>query len=236
MNQYLMQKALRCRNGRVAIVTGRDRQAFGTLRELSLDRDGGTVPKGPKVILHMIPELALKQPFERLEGPHYLTADQLGYRLESQETLPQLRPLSKPRLEIRNRYLSSQGIRYEFDGPAYLEVFNTGLIESVDYGTLIDAERNFLSLDDLFEACPAAVERFLQVLGELGYRTTTYLFLTLTDVRGIKYETSGHRISFFKDQDCVAGPQVYVYGSTPDSDVPANNLVLELGGCAEEGP
>jgi len=239
MDERSMRKAMECRDGRVSIITGRDHKEFDCiLHELALDH-GRLISRGPDVILHFIPRLALIGPQESIGGPHY-DAFKLSKKLERPEILSKLMPLSKRVLKLLRSEPSEYGLTYTFSGPASLEVFNTGLIESVDCGkgSFIDVKGKFLPLDKLYKECTAAVSRLLWVLGELDFKESTCVFLTLTNVKGIKLygktppfrELNGF---VFKDQDCKAEEHVFFQTGLLNSDKISLHLVQQLATCAQ---
>lgn len=247
VNQGWNAKAKECRDGRVAIIAGRGHKEFDSiLHDLALDHRRSS-SKGPNVILHVMPLVSLKTLQERVENPPYYS-NGLREKLGQPEILPMLRPLSKQHFEkVPESAPSVYGLTYWFGGVASLEVFNTGVIESVAYGreSFIDVGRNILSLDDLYEECATTVERFIWILRELGFlkglddvESTIYIFLTLTDVTGItlyakpnlQFELLNGRV--FEDQDCKAEADVYFQnGTAPSSDVSSRNMIFGLSSC-----
>ncbi|MGB7901446.1 MAG: hypothetical protein WCG09_03275 [Halobacteriota archaeon] len=247
MNQDWNTKAKECRDGRVAMIAGREHKEFdSTLHDLVLDHPR-SLPKGPKVILQVMPLFALKTLQERVENPPYYS-NGLREKLGQPEIIPMLRPLSKQHFEeVPEPTPSVYGLTYWFGGVASLEVFNTGVIESVDYGreSFIDAGKKILSLDDLYKECSTTVESFIWILRELGFlkelddvESTIYIFLTLTDVTGIvlyakpnlQFELLNGRV--FEDQDCKAEADVYFHnGTAPSSGVSSRNMILGLSSC-----
>jgi hypothetical protein len=245
VNRDWNAKAKECRDGRVAMIAGREYKEFDSiLHDLALDHHRSP-SKGSNVILHVMPSISLKTLQERIENPPYYS---LREKLGQPEILPMLRPLSKQHFEkVPEPTPSVYGLTYWFGGVASLEVFNTGVIESVDYGreSCIDAGKKILSLDDLYKECSTTVKSFIWILRELGFlkelddvESTIYIFLTLTDVTGImlyakpnlQFELLNGRV--FKDQDCKAEADVYFHnGTAPSSDVSSRNMILGLSSC-----
>lgn len=253
VNQEWNARAKECRDGRVAIISSPEyKEIPPILHKLALDHN--RTLKGPKVILHVMPLFALKTQQERSENPPY-TGSELSKKLGQPKIQPLLRPLSKRHFaKVTEPIPSAYGLTYWFDGVASIEVFNTGVIESIDYGkeSFIDAGSKILPLDELYKECSETIKRFILILKELNFLdidSTIYAFLTLIGVKEFTLDAEhlndprrfvlNGRV--FDDQDCKA--DAYFQNDTvPSSDVisqisrdMAEKMVIEkLSTCTRE--
>jgi hypothetical protein len=172
------------------------------------------IPSGCKMILHIIPLSAFASR-EQLDMRHY------------GELLRQFHPLG--RTQIQNSAINLEGV-VDYANPnaqgrshAYTQIFRSGIVEAVEVIASGQDEKHIHSRSYEHHAWNA-VQRYLELLGQMEVSPPFYVFLSLTRLKGLTFLVPNNGFGHFArtpDRDAISLPAIVV----ADPTIPAYKLL-----------